>query len=131
MVASGRRAKSKSGRHAPSPSSRDALQSSSLLRCRSFARGRLYERGVELFDRAAARLDPDKPESERREDVPGSEVIEGRNDRGERHLRVAVIGRAGDQGEAERVDEFSVIARPVGKTARATAPATTRSYKVQ
>jgi len=113
------------------PANTPACRAWSSLCCCSFARSRLRERGVELFDRAAARLDPDKPESERREDVPGSEVIEGRNDRGERHLRVAVIGRAGDQGEAERVDEFSVIARPVGKTARATAPATTRSYKVQ
>src|SRR6516164_6392582 len=76
---------------------------------------------VDLFDRAAARLEAYEPEGEGPEHVPEGEIEKAQDQRIERRLRLDVVGGAGDQRETGRTDEFADIADAIDKSHAAAA----------
>src|SRR6516162_3847452 len=82
---------------------------------------RSAERFVDLLDRTAACFKADEPEGKGPENVPESEVVEARDQRIERRLRLDVVGRAGDQRQPRRADELAEIADAVDKSHAAAA----------
>src|SRR5205823_12806598 len=80
------------------------------LRARS---RRCSQLGIDLVDRAAARLHRDQPKSESAENVPGGEIGKARDQCVEGCLRAVEIGLAGDQRQSGWADELAEIADAV------------------
>ena len=62
------------------------------------------ERAVDLIDRSASRLEADERDRCKREDIPGGEVVHGRDQRVYGCLRADEVRRPGDQRQPGRTD---------------------------
>src|SRR5439155_20155571 len=67
---------------------------------------------VDLIDRAAARLEADEQDRNKCQDIPGGEVVHGRDQRVCGCLRVDEVRRPGDHRQPGRTDDLiSVVPR--------------------
>src|SRR5271165_5572061 len=73
------------------------------------------ESAADLLDRAALGFYAEEREDEACLAVPEGEKQQGWEDRVERHLRLDIIRRADDQGEAERTDDLAEIADAIAE----------------